>query len=173
MTEDDRPIYDIELDWEPCNSGRDKRIFFRNKKLTSLFRIIDMTNETITFSDIDRIIKITDINKVLVGEDNPDRNRHRYSSITNKVLDELVLITMPYKQEHYKCFIETFPGYSDTDDILGILYFKEEFGDENMIKAYRFYRLHIMGELGPTYEEINDKIYNDLKEKWLRSFEEK
>ncbi len=173
MTEDDRPIYDIETDWEPCNSGKDKRIFFVNKKLPSLFRIVDMANETIIFSDIGRIIKITDINKVLIKEDDPETNKLRYASIANKVLDEIVPISMPYKPEHYKCFIESFPGYSDTDDILGILYFKEEFGVQNMIKAYRFYRLHIVGELGPVYEEINDKIYNDLKEKWLRRFEEK
>jgi hypothetical protein len=173
MSEDDNLIYDFEADWKPCNSGKDKKIFFENQKLTSLFRIIDMDKQTVTFSDVERIIKITDINKVLVKEDSPKNNFMLYGPIANRVLDEIRPISMPYKKETYKCFIEAFPGYMDTDDILGILYFKEEFGEENMVEVKKFYRMHVMGELGPKFEEINFKIYNDLKTKWMEKEEKK
>ena len=76
MTEDGK-IFDYELDWIPVSSGSDKRILFMNKDRGSLFRIIDMENETYSFSDVERIERIRDINKVLIKEDDEELNKRR------------------------------------------------------------------------------------------------
>ena len=167
MNDETQRIYDFESDWKPCNHGGDKRLYFVNEKRPSLFRIIDMEKQSIRFSDIDRIGKIVDINKVLVGESDSEKLKKLYWAQCNAVLDDIEPITMPYDVGQLTCYIEAFPGYEKYDDILGVLYFKENYGDENMIKAQRFFRIHPIGSLGHQFEEINDKIYNELKFKWM------
>ena len=177
MTEDDKLVYDYESDWRPCNSGKDKIIIFKHDKCPSLFRIVNFHDETITYSDIERVEKITDINKVLVHEDDKEENMRRYLPIVNTVLNEVKPIILPYKKEHLNAYIEAFPGFDrNFDDTVGVLYFwnkpdekvqtKKGVLDAEMIPAKRFFRIHPIGS-NYKYEEINYNTYNDVKSKWF------
>ena len=157
VNEDLKPIYDIEADWRPLTSGKEKRIIFENSNYPSLCRIIDMEKELIGFTDVERIDKVVDINKVLVKEDNPEENWKKYGPIINRMLDNVRPITMPYVPEKLHAYIECFPGFNeDTDDTLGILYFwnkpTKEVLDENggvleseMIPCKKYFRILTMG----------------------------
>lgn len=167
MTEDGK-IFDYELDWIPVSSGLDKRILFMNKDRGSLFRIIDMENETYSFSDVERIDRIRDINKVLIKEDNEELNKRRFLPIANRILDEIIPIQMPYMPTTYTCYIENFPDIDPIcPDILGICYFWDKTSNE-MTEVKRFFRINTFGNLeNPKVEEINFNTYNDLKRKWF------
>ena len=170
-TEDDGIIYDYELDWKPCNSGNVKRIYFENAKRGSLFRVINFNDQTVTFSDVERVEKITDINKVLVKEDNPEENKNKFQSLVNRIVDEIKPITMPYRPDRLICYIEAFPGFDENyEDTVGILYFRDLIEDE-MISCKRFFRIHPIGS-NVRYEEINFNIYNDVKGKWMKRCED-
>lgn len=184
MNEDLKPIYDLEGDWRPCTSGKDRKIIYKNDKLPSLYRIIDMHEKTISFTDIDRVVKIVDINKVIVKEDDPERNKKNFMPIVNKALDTIRPITMPYVPEKLHAYIESFPGFEESfDDTIGILYFwnkptKKELDDAGgeleaeMIPCKKFFRIHPVGS-SVRYEEISFAVYNEVKTKWMRKQEEK
>ena len=127
MNEDLKPIYDFEADWMPCNHGNDKVLIYENKNLESLFRVINMKEQFVTFSDVERVSRIKDIDKVLTKTDDEEKNKERFQSLINMVIDEIKPISMPYAPEKLTCFIENFPGFDGGfDDTLGILYFREE-----------------------------------------------
>lgn len=185
MNEDLKPILDIEADWVPRQRGGGKRLFiYENVRYPGLFRIINIQASSIIFSDINRVEKITDINKVLCKEDDKAKNARRYKSLINRVLDEVHPIAMPYVPEHMNAYIEAFPGFNETeDDTVGILYFwnkpdqktLDDAGGEleaEMIPAKRFFRVHPMGA-GVRFEEIDFMTYNDRKGKWMNREEEK
>lgn len=184
MNEDLKPILDIEADWVPRQRSGEKRFIYENVRHPGLFRIIDMSASSIIFSDINRVEKITDINKVLAKEDDKEKNARRYKSLINRVLDEVHPISMPYVPEHMNAYIEAFPGFNETeDDTVGILYFwnkpdekvLDDAGGEleaEMIPAKRFFRVHPVGA-GVRFEEIDFMTYNDRKGKWMNREEEK
>lgn len=175
MNEDLKPIYDFESDWVPQNSGKDKRIIFKNAKYHSLFRVIDVGRSVLTFTDVDRVHRIRDINKVLSKTDNEEENKKRFLPIINMIIDEVKPITMPYVPEKLTCFIESFPGYDkNIDDVLGILYFREDAEkeeDRNMIAAKRYFKINPTG-MPFKYEEMTFETYDKLKEKWYRRCED-
>lgn len=175
MNEDLKPIYDFEADWKPCNSGNDKRIIFMNNKRNSLFRIIDMQAETISYSDVDRVTAIKDINKVLVKENDEEENKRRFLPLVNKVIDEVIPIYMPYVPETYTCYIEAFPGFDENyEDTIGILYFRKDTdkATEDMIPVKRFFRIHQVAS-AVRYEEIDFNTYHNVNVKWMKRMEEK
>ena len=176
MTEDDNLLYDIEGNWQQLNGGR--KVFFRHKERFSLFRIVDLDKETITFSDICRVSKITDINKVLVKKSNPEELKDKWQSIIVRVLDDIKPISMPYKPESIHAFVEAFPSKHSNgeDDIIGILYFwdtpdekksrEEGILEAEMIPCRRFFKTlqRRTGAERVLFEEIDFKEYNKLKE---------
>lgn len=184
MNEDLKPILDIEADWVPRKKSGESTFIYENTKQPGLFRIIDMSASSIIFSDINRVEKITDINKVLCKEDKPEENAKNYKSLINRILDEVHPITMPYVPEHMNAYIEAFPGFNETeDDTVGILYFwnkpdkktLDDAGGEleaEMIPAKRFFRIYPKG-VGVRFEEIDFMTYNDRKGKWMNREEEK
>lgn len=164
MNEDLKPIYDFEADWKPCNSGKDKVLIFENAKLSSLFRVIDMKEQTINFSDIDRVKAIKNIDKILTKSDDEEENRKRFLSLANRIIDEVKPIEMPYAPEKLTCFIENFPGFDKNyPDTVGILYFREEKEDGNMIQAKRFFKINPVGASAARFEEIDLETYNKVK----------
>ena len=176
MNEDLKPVYDIDSDWLPCISGKDRRVIkFFNTRYQSLYRIIDFNNETVRFSDLGRIEAIKDINKMLTNSNNEKENMDRFLPICNLALDSIRPITMPYVPEKLICYIENFPGFDQNyPDTVGVLYFRKKTDDEEgdeMISCKRFFRIHPVGA-AVTYEEINLKIYNDVKSKWIRRCED-
>ena len=171
MNEDLKPIYDFEADWMPCNHGNDKVLIYENKNLESLFRVINMKEQSVTFSDVERVSRIKDIDKVLTKTDNEKKNKERFQSLINMVIDELKPISMPYAPEKLTCFIENFPGFDGGfDDTLGILYFREEKENGNMIEAKRFFKINPDGVF-PKYDEITREMYDDVKIKWFKKCE--
>lgn len=171
MNEDLKPIYDFEADWMPCNHGNDKVLIYENKNLESLFRVINMKEQSVTFSDVERVSRIKDIDKVLTKTDDEEKNKERFQSLINMVIDEIKPISMPYAPEKLTCFIENFPGFDGGfDDTLGILYFREEKEDGNMIEAKRFFKINPDGVF-PKYEEISREMYDDVKVKWFKKCE--
>lgn len=171
MNEDLKPIYDFEADWIRCDNKNNNVIIFENKNLESLFRVINMREQTITFSDVERVSRIKDIDKVLTKTDDEEKNKERFQSLINMVIDEIKPITMPYAPEKLTCFIENFPGFDGGfDDTLGILYFREEKEDGNMIEAKRFFKINPDGVF-PKYEEISREMYDDVKVKWFKKCE--
>lgn len=177
MTEDDNLLYDIDGNWEQCNNG--KRIYFRHKEHHGLFRIVDLEKEEIIFSDIDRVSKITDINKVLTHESDPVKLRRDYQALIVKVLNEIKPIDMPYKRQSIHAFIESFPSSTERmerDDVIGILYFwdtpdekkSREKGilEAEMIPCRRFFMCP-GNILDPYFKEIDFREYNKLKEEWM------
>ena len=175
MNEDLKPIYDFESDWIPQNSRKDKRIIFENSKLNSLFRIVDVGHSIVAFTDVGRVCKIKDINKALSKTDNEEENKKNFLPIINRVIDEIKPISMPYVPEKLTCFIESFPGYDkNIDDVLGILYFREDSvkeEDRNMIQAKRFFKINPLSTPF-RYEEMTMDTYNKLKAKWFRRCED-
>ena len=166
---EDGKIYDYEPDWELCQNGKDRKLYYVNKTLSSLFRIVDVERQLYTFSDIGRIKRIRDINHILTKDDDEETNKLLYMSICNRILDEIYPIEMPYKPQTHTAFIESFPGFSGECDCLGILYFRDEtegLEDSEMIAAKKFYRIHPVPSVGPVYEEIEESIYQKLKEKF-------
>lgn len=166
-------IYDYESDWRPCNSGKERKIYFQNANRDSFYRIVDMDRCTIAFSDLGRIESIVDINKVLAGESDSEALKKLYLPIINSVADAIRPIAIPYKIERLKCFIESFKGglFEDYDDVLGILYFKDLDTDE-MIEVKRFFCINPLAPEAKRYEIISFNEYSKLKEKWLRRCEE-
>ena len=122
--------------------------YFRHAKLGSLIRIIDVKNETVKFVDTARISKISDINRMLCKDDDPERNKELYLGICNRVLDLVSPIKMPYTPDEPTAYIETFPGY------LGVLYFKDD--QDNMIEAKKFFK---GPGVGYWFEEISYHDY--------------
>ena len=122
--------------------------YFRHAELSSLFRIIDVKNQTITFVDTARISKISDINLMLRKDDDPERNKRLYFGLCNRVLHEVSPIEMPYTPDGPTAYIETFPGY------LGVLYFKDN--QDNMIEAKKFFK---GPGVGHSFEEISYHDY--------------
>lgn len=183
MCEDDGLIYDYELDWKPVISIKpsESKIYYENDKLKGLYRIIDMKNSMIKFSDINRTEKIVDVNKVLVGESDSDELKKLYLPIINMVLDQMKPVTVPYKPERYTAFIESFPGVDhERDDILGILYFwdkpkerqvcdnaQEETLQDEMTPCKRFFHILPVVVDGIKFEEIDYLTYSQLKEEWM------
>ena len=171
MNEDLKPIYDFEADWIRCDNKNNNVIIFENKNLESLFRVINMREQTITFSDVERVSRIKDIDKVLTKTDDEKKNKERFQPLVNMIIDELKPISMPYAPEKLTCFIENFPGFdSGFDDTLGILYFREEKEDGNMIEAKRFFKINPEGVF-PKYDEISREMYDDVKVKWFKKCE--
>ena len=171
MNEDLKPIYDFEADWMPCNHGNDKVLIYENKNLESLFRVINMKEQFVTFSDVERVSRIKDIDKVLTKTDDEEKNKERFQSLINMVIDEIKPISMPYAPEKLTCFIENFPGFDGGfDDTLGILYFREEKENGNMIEAKRFFKINPDGVF-PKYDEITREMYDDVKIKWYKKCE--
>lgn len=124
---------DNEELWQQINPGNAAIQYFRHTELDSLYRIIDIGKETIKFVDTARISKISDINRMLSKDDNPERNKELYLGICNRVLDLVNPIKMPYTPDGpTTAYIETFPGY------LGVLYFKDS--QDNMIEAKKFFK---------------------------------
>ena len=183
MNEDLKPVLDIEDDWSLCSQAPNKKYIYFNKNYESLYRVVDVEKELVTFTDSKRIEKIVDINKVLTKSDSQLKNMACYLGLANRVLDEVRPISMPYVPEHLNAYIEAFPGFNDVDDdALGILYFwnkpsSEEIKEEGvldaeMIPGKKFFRIHPKGT-GIHYEEIDIITYNDAKTKWMRREEEK
>lgn len=171
MNEDLKPIYDFEADWMPCNHGNDKVLIYENKRLDSLFRAINLKDQTVTFSDVERVSRIKDIDKVLTKTDDEEKNKERFQPIINMIIDEIKPIKMPYAPEKLTCFIENFPGFDGGfDDTLGILYFREEKENGNMIEAKRFFKINPEGVF-PKYDEISREMYDDVKVKWFKKCE--
>ena len=171
MNEDLKPIYDFEADWTRCDSGNSSIIVFENKKLESLYRVINVNEQSITFSDVERVSRIKDIDKVLTKTDDEKKNKERFQPLVNMIIDELKPISMPYAPEKLTCFIENFPGFDGGfDDTLGILYFREEKEDGNMIEAKRFFKVNPDGVF-PKYDEISREVYDDVKIKWYKKCE--
>lgn len=177
MNEDLKPIYDFEADWECANPPKrgsakvQSVIIFENKVHKSLYRIIDLANQTVTFSDVERVSRIKDIDKVLTKTDDEKKNKERFQPLVNMIIDELKPISMPYAPEKLTCFIENFPGFDGGfDDTLGILYFREEKEDGNMIEAKRFFKINPEGVF-PKYDEISREVYDDVKVKWFKKCE--
>lgn len=171
MNEDLKPIYDFEADWIRCDNKNNNVIIFENKNLESLFRVINMREQTITFSDVERVVRIKDIDKVLTKTDNEEKNKERFQPLVNMIIDELKPISMPYAPEKLTCFIENFPGFDGRfDDTLGILYFREEKENGNMIEAKRFFKINPEGVF-PKYDEISREMYDDVKVKWFKKCE--
>lgn len=171
MNEDLKPIYDFEADWIRCDNKNNNVIIFENKNLESLFRVINMREQTITFSDVERVSRIKDIDKVLTKTDDEEKNKERFQPLVNMIIDELKPISMPYAPEKLTCFIENFPGFDGGfDDTLGILYFREEKENGNMIEAKRFFKINPEGVF-PKYDEISREMYDDVKVKWFKKCE--
>ena len=171
MNEDLKPIYDFEADWIRCDNKNNNVIIFENKNLESLFRVINMREQTITFSDVERVSRIKDIDKVLTKTDDEKKNKERFQPLVNMIIDELKPISMPYAPEKLTCFIENFPGFDGGfDDTLGILYFREEKENGNMIEAKRFFKINPEGVF-PKYDEITREMYDDVKVKWFKKCE--
>ena len=130
-----------------------------------------MREQTITFSDVERVSRIKDIDKVLTKTDDEEKNKERFQPLVNMIIDELKPISMPYAPEKLTCFIENFPGFDGGfDDALGILYFREEKEDGNMIEAKRFFKINPDGVF-PKYDEISREMYDDVKVKWFKKCE--
>ncbi|SFU32621.1 hypothetical protein [Butyrivibrio sp. INlla21] len=169
MNEDLKPIYDFEKDWEcvnPPKRGGKKQsvIIFNNKVHKSLYRIVDIANQTITFSDVARVQAIKDIDKILTKSDDEDENKKRFLSLANMILDGIKPISMPYVPEHLTCFIENFPGFDKNyPDTVGILYFREEKEDGNMLQAKKFFKINPVGASSARFEEISLETYNQVK----------
>lgn len=164
-------IHDEEEYWDYVPASTDRHSVYKHKELEGVYRVIDHKEQTIRFSDINRIASIRDINKVLTGEDNPELNRKKYLPILNNVLDNLEPISMPYMRSEVIAYIEAFPGYNDTeDDVLGILYFRDKGiteDQDHMIPAKMFYRiLPIISEC--RWEEIDKEAYVYLKKCFFR-----
>ena len=176
MTEEGK-IYDYENDWQPCNNGNNDKVYVSvNRNYSSLFRIINFSDESYSFSDIERVKRIRDINKVLTKEDNEEENKKNYLSIVNSVLDNVYPITIPYKPQTITAFIEVFPGFTSEVDTLGILYFRDEtlgLEDAEMIEAKTYFRIHPKVNINHVYEELDQDTYNAVKEKWIKKEEEK
>lgn len=171
MNEDLNPIYDFEADWTRCDTKNNNIIIFENKNLESLFRVINMREQTITFSDVERVSRIKDIDKVLTKTNDEEKNKERFQPLINMIIDEIKPISMPYAPEKLTCFIENFPGFdSGFDDALGILYFREEKENGNMIEAKRFFKINPEGVF-PKYDEISREMYDDVKIKWFKKCE--
>ena len=171
MNEDLKPVYDFEADWIRCDNKNNNVIIFENKNLESLFRVINMREQTITFSDVERVSRIKDIDKVLTKTDDEKKNKERFQPLVNMIIDELKPISMPYAPEKLTCFIENFPGFDGGfDDTLGILYFREEKENGNMIEAKRFFKINPEGVF-PKYDEITREMYDDVKVKWFKKCE--
>ncbi len=170
MTEDDKLLYDIESSWGRISSGRDMILTFVHKEYPSLFRIVDLDKETITFSDIDRIKRVRDINKILIKEDNEEENKKNYLPLIVQITNEAYPISMPYKKQILTCFMEAFPGFSKEVDTLGILYLRDEtegIEDSDMIEVKRYFKINPIGKLGARYEELDEGFYNEVKQKWI------
>lgn len=167
---EDGKIFDYESDWHPCQNGDDKLLYYVNDSLSTLFRIIDVKKRLYTFSDIGRVKRIRDINRILTKDDDEESNKNLYQSIVNRILDEIYPIEMPYIPQILTCFIEVFKDFSSGCDVLGILYFRDETNgieDSEMIECKHFYRIHQAIMLGkPVYEEIEESVYVKLKEKF-------
>lgn len=91
MNEDLKPVYDFEADWEctnpPKRGGKAQSvIIFENKIHKSLYRIIDVANQTITFSDVERVSRIKDIDKVLTKTDDEEKNKERFQPLINMII---------------------------------------------------------------------------------------
>ena len=123
--------------------------YFRHAELSSLIRIIDVKNQTVKFVDTARISKISDINRMLSKDDDPEHNKQLYRGICNRALDLVSPIKMPYTPDGPTAYIETFPGY------LGVLYFKDN--QDNMIEAKKFFKRSAV--VGCRFEEISYHDY--------------
>lgn len=174
---EEEKIYDFESDWEPKCSGKSSKLIFVNKKRSTFYRIIDMEKQTIRFSDPGRIIKIVDINKVLIKQSNSDELKERFLPLINSLLDEIMPIKMPYEPQRIHAYIENFPGFDENyDDTLGVLYFwnvptSKEITDKGelnaeMIPCKKFFRIMPLGWKAP-YMEIDLQTYNDAKQRFF------
>lgn len=160
-------IHDDESKWSVIPSNSTTKLLFSHDDLEGFYRVVDSEKQKIRFSDVKRIFEIHDINKILTGEENQEELFKAYLGIINDALDDVEPITFPYERTGYIAYIEAFPGFSEnTDDCLGILYFKGLAKDE-MIPVKKFFRIMPIISLC-KYEEIDFKAYNDAKNKWYR-----
>lgn len=169
FTEDDGLIYDYEPDWEVVarNNVTENKIIFRNKKRSSLYRVINFEDQSVGFSDLGRVTLIRDINKHIVNEDDTEENMKRYKALINMCADKVLPLEFPYHPVDYTCYIEAFPGFDkNVDDTVGILYLRPELSDD-MIEVKRFFRIWPLGA-ACRFEEITFNHYNHLKTKWMR-----
>ena len=173
FTEDDGLIYDYEPDWEVVakKNVKENKVIFRNKKRSSLYRVINFDDQTVGFSDLGRVTLVRDINKHIVNEDNTEENMQKYKELINMCADKVLPLSFPYHPVDYTCYIEAFPGFDKNyDDTVGILYLRPALSDD-MIEVKRFFRIWPLG-YNPRYEELTLEEYNYYKTKWMRRCED-
>lgn len=133
---------------EPCSlQGDDGTITYQCPRMSSLFKDV-FADGTIIYKDIDRT--------VLVNTYKP--NSYWHSSLSDRVVDELFPITLPYcpKSKQYKVYAEEFlfDEHGGDYDTVGILYVITPEGQR--INVYRYYK-----EGEHKFVQIDEKAYLD------------
>lgn len=165
-------IFDFEQDWKQVPTNKPNKMVFVNANRDTFFRVIDIKEETYHFTDLGRVTKVVDINKVLVGESNSEELKKKYLKLIIMLADEIRPIDIPYKVDDLSCYIEAFPGIDPNyDDTIGILYFRDN-ETTDMIECKRFFHVNPVCSRGYQFEEIRFDDYSKLKTKWLRRCEE-
>lgn len=131
MNEDDNLVYDIESYWVmDASLTRARQQVFQHNEFKTLYRLVDFNEEIISFNDIARIDQVIDINRKLL----PREVKQLMPKLLSIINAERP-ITMPYKPEKLTLFIELF------DETLGVLYFKDDTAEKNVVAIKRFYKL--------------------------------
>ncbi len=148
MTEDARPLYDIESYWEMDDTMTRARVqAYKHKEYPSCYRLVDFANQDISFNDISRVHKVIDIHSKL-----DEREVRELMPKILSVINAERPITMPYKPEKLTVYICKFDG------VLGILYYKVDTEEEkNVYPVRRYYKMDYDPVL--TFIEMNGDEY--------------
>lgn len=152
MSEDDKPLYDIESYWEQTSGMVGVPVlFYEHSEYRDLKRIVDLRNQKVFFTDRKRVptSNIIDINKAI-----PEIRKARIVTQAIRVLDAEKPISMPYVPEKIKVYVE------DLGEYLGILYYMDTDDEKSLVPIKRFFR----SESKTTFIEVPFDEYHKYKE---------
>lgn len=142
------PIEDTEDEWILINNSSDTLKEYQCKRISSLFKRI-YKDGLIQYTDIDRTLKQDTVINTLW-----------HSGLTDKIIDELFPITMPYMPEdnHYKVICEDYltDRKNGDYDTIGIFKIIKQNGD--IVEINRYFK---DGE--DNYIEINSNEFEERK----------
>lgn len=154
MTEDNRPLYDIEGLWEMDMNIPGMVIKSHHKEYPHLYRLIDFEAQLYAFTDAKRVTaeNIIDINK-----DIGIARKNLLSFKAMALISFIKPIVMPYKPEIIKVYVEDLGSY------VGFLYFRSNLEPDTMVPIKRYFKV------------IQDPVFNlvEVSPDEFREFKER
>ena len=150
MSEDDKPLYDIESYWELIYTGKDIFVH-KHKQYDQLHRVLYFDKQEVRFVDKQRVPtkNIIDINKAI-----PEIRKSELIPLILGTIDAAKPISMPYAPEKLKVYIE------DLTEYVGILYYMDSDEDKSIVPIKRFFKF----DSRSLYQEVPFDEYQKYKE---------